>query len=561
MWATAMAATNDLPQDVEHDRALRFLMAGSVDDGKSTLTGRLLFEGKAILGDQLRTLEKRAAGAPIDFSLLTDGLEAEREQGITIDVAYRYFSTPKRKFIIADAPGHEQYTRNMVTAAAGSDAAVVLVDITKIDLSVRPVKLLPQTRRHTLLANLLGVPSIVFAVNKIDAVANPHDAFDAVREELQRFTRAAGIRLAGIIPISALEGANVTTSGDTPWYVGPTLLELLERLPAGQDASDGPLLVPVQYVSRDPIALANGSTHANSARVLWGRVARGNVRAGDPVQIFPSNEIAKVTEVRCAGDVVESVSGGRSAGVVLDRHVDVARGSWLSTPHTLESTDRFTASLAWMDTEPAQLGRKYLLRHGCRWVQGRIVGIESALDIHTLEPVNAHALALNDIGEVIVETQEPLALEPYVRNHAGGSIIVVDPSTHRTSGVLLVKRPLFDSQAGDGRTSVRVRVSFPIRYRAELGEFHEATAENVSIGGMMITSTNPLTVGRSTEVQFSIPEHLSQDEQEDLSVPARVVAHRLAEDGGYHYHLAFYGVGLATHETLERLVAAVSRGA
>src|SRR5579885_3630191 len=173
MWATAMAATNDLPQDVEHDRALRFLMAGSVDDGKSTLTGRLLFEGKAILGDQLRTLEKRAAGAPIDFSLLTDGLEAEREQGITIDVAYRYFSTPKRKFIIADAPGHEQYTRNMVTAAAGSDAAVVLVDATKlalVDGARAHVALLPQTRRHALLAQLLRVPHIVFAINKLDAV-------------------------------------------------------------------------------------------------------------------------------------------------------------------------------------------------------------------------------------------------------------------------------------------------------------------------------------------------------------------------------------------------------
>ena len=222
---------NEAGEELAH-KALRFLTAGSVDDGKSTLIGRLLFDSRAILADQLDALEKRAAGAPIDLSLLTDGLEAEREQGITIDVAYRYFATKTRKFIIADAPGHEQYTRNMVTAAAGSDAAVVLVDITKIDWKASPVPLLAQTRRHSLLANLLRVPSIVFAVNKLDAIEQDTEAaFNAVKASLEGFAAQAGIAVKGVIPVSALRGDNVTTpSANWTWYQGPTLLQVLEQL-------------------------------------------------------------------------------------------------------------------------------------------------------------------------------------------------------------------------------------------------------------------------------------------------------------------------------------------
>jgi sulfate adenylyltransferase subunit 1 len=222
-------------QEIADHRALRFLTAGSVDDGKSTLIGRLLYDSRAILADQLDTLEKKAAGQPIDLSLLTDGLEAEREQGITIDVAYRYFATKQRKFIIADAPGHEQYTRNMVTAAAGSDAAVVLVDITKLDVATQPVALLPQTRRHALLAHLLRVPSIVFAVNKLDAVNDPAQAYTAVRNALLDFAEQAGIQVAGIVPVSALRGDNVTQPLDADWYDGPSLLQLLEALPTAQE--------------------------------------------------------------------------------------------------------------------------------------------------------------------------------------------------------------------------------------------------------------------------------------------------------------------------------------
>ena len=414
-------------------RALRFLTAGSVDDGKSTLIGRLLYDSRAILADQLDHLHRRAGAAPIDLSLLTDGLEAEREQGITIDVAYRYFATPRRKFIIADAPGHEQYTRNMVTAAAGSDAAVVLVDITKLDLSARPVRLLPQTRRHALLAHLLRVPSLVFAVNKLDAIDAPRPAFEAVREALLGFAREAGIDVAEVIPVSALRGDNVATPLAADWYAGPSLLQLLESLPAAQERSDESLLVPVQYVARD----AEGTGHR--PRTLWGRIAHGRVRAGDAVQLFPSGERAVVAEVRVAGTVVDAAAAGQSAGLLLDRQLDVSRGDWIATPDSVRESRCFAATLAWLDTEPAQVGRRYWVRHGNRWVQARIAAIESRLDIDTLAATDAQALAVNDIGHVVVETQAPLPVEPYAANRGRGALIVVDPATHRTSGALLVK--------------------------------------------------------------------------------------------------------------------------
>ena len=418
-------------------RALRFLTAGSVDDGKSTLIGRLLYDSRAILADQLDALEKRAAGAPIDLSLLTDGLEAEREQGITIDVAYRYFATKQRKFIIADAPGHEQYTRNMVTAAAGSDAAVVLVDITKLDTQAVPVKLLAQTRRHSLLAQLLRVPSIVFAINKLDAVDDPAQAYEAVRAALLDFAEEANMEVAGIIPVSALRGDNVTQPLDATWYQGPSLLQLLESLPTAQERTVGDLLIPIQYVARDGGSDKTGV--GDQPRTLWGRIAHGSVKAGDEVQLFPSRERAIVAEVRVAGDLVDVAMAGQSAGLSLDRQLDVSRGDWIATPDTVRETNRFSATLAWLDTEPAVIGRKYSVRHGNRWVQARIAAIESRLDIHSLQATDAHELAVNEIGHVVIETQQALPVEPYASNRVGGSLIIVDPASNRTSGALLVK--------------------------------------------------------------------------------------------------------------------------
>jgi len=436
--ATSSAhALHPATQPADH-RALRFLTAGSVDDGKSTLIGRLLFDAQAILADQLDALERKAAGEAIDLSLLTDGLEAEREQGITIDVAYRYFATRRRKFIIADAPGHEQYTRNMVTAAAGSDAAVVLVDITKLDLQAQPMPLLAQTRRHALLAHLLRVPNIVFAVNKIDAVDDPGAAFHATRVALLAFAAQAGIAVAAVLPVSALRGDNVTVPLAAPWYHGPSLLQLLEDLPAATERTDGALLLPVQYVARDAAADEGDTGVGHQPRTLWGRVAHGSVKAGDEVQVFPSGQRAVVAEVRRAGDVVDSVAAGQSAGIVLDRQLDVSRGDWIATPQTIAATQRFSATLAWLDTEPAVVGRKYWLRHGNRWVQARITSIDSRLDIHTLASIDAHELAVNEIGHVVIEAQQTLPVEAYATNRVGGSLIMVDPASNRTSGALLV---------------------------------------------------------------------------------------------------------------------------
>jgi sulfate adenylyltransferase subunit 1 len=416
-------------------RPLRFLTAGSVDDGKSTLIGRLLLDGRAILADQLDALEARAGGGqPIDLALLTDGLEAEREQGITIDVAYRYFATAKRKFVIADAPGHEQYTRNMVTAAAGSDAAVVLVDATKLDLAREPLQLLPQTRRHALLAKLLRVPHIVFAVNKLDAVADADGAFARVRAALEAFAAEAGFAPAGIVPISALHGDNVSRPSALGGSDGPTLLELLEALPVDDGATAAAALVPVQFVAN----AANGGV-GHQARVLWGRVARGEVALGAELVVFPSGESARVAELHVAGRRAERVGAGRSAGVVLDRQLDVSRGDWLATPGTIAPTSRFRATLAWLDTEPAIVGRKYWLRHGNRWLQGRIAAIESRVDVATLGHRATDALGVNDIGEVVVEAQHELPLASFDDDRVAGALLVVDPASHRTSGTLLVR--------------------------------------------------------------------------------------------------------------------------
>ena len=434
--ASAPAANDDSSRAAK--KPLRFLTAGSVDDGKSTLIGRLLLDSRAILADQLDALKAKAVGGqPIDLSLLTDGLEAEREQGITIDVAYRYFATRERKFILADAPGHEQYTRNMVTAAAGSDAAVVLVDVTKLDLDAKPLVLLPQTRRHALLAQLLRVPHIVFAVNKLDAVADPGTAFARVRDALAEFAVHAGFAPAGIVPISALRGDNVSRAGNIEGYDGPTLLALLEQLP-DEVAAVGTSLVPVQYIG----GVGGEAGIGHRSRVLWGRVARGAVAVGDTLAVFPSGEQARVAELHAADGRVERVAAGRSAGIVLDRQLDVSRGDWLAAPGSHAPTTSFRATLAWLDTEPAIVGRKYWLRHGNRWLQGRIAAIESRLDVDTLAAHEAHALGVNDIGEVLFETQQPVPIERFADDRVAGALLVVDPATNRTSGALLVREAL-----------------------------------------------------------------------------------------------------------------------
>jgi sulfate adenylyltransferase subunit 1 len=425
--------------------ALRLLTAGSVDDGKSTLIGRLLYDSRAILVDQAQDLRQRATpralptgGPDFDLSLLTDGLQAEREQGITIDVAWRSFASDRRKFILADTPGHEQYTRNMVTAATAVDAAVVLVDATKLDLGAELPKLLPQTHRHALLAQLLRVPHIVFAVNKLDAVVDAALAFRRISAALQRFAAAAGIVPAGILPVSALRGDNVSSVvPGFAGYVGPSLLALLEGLPAShRDAGlqTASFLAPVQYLSLQ-------GSGANPQRVLWGRIAEGAVAEGDVVQHWPSGQQARVLALRHHDQGQASQRGvGQSVGLVLDRDIDVSRGDWLAAPGGLPSLTSLSATAAWFDPKPAQAGRWLRLRHGHRWLRGRISRVLQRVDIGTLQAAPADRLHANDIGRLELELSEPLPVQPYARSRAAGALLAVDPASHGTAAALLVEQ-------------------------------------------------------------------------------------------------------------------------
>jgi sulfate adenylyltransferase subunit 1 len=432
--------------------ALKFITCGSVDDGKSTLIGRLLVDSKAVLQDHLAGVQR---GGETDLALLTDGLSAEREQGITIDVAYRYFSTEDRKFIIGDAPGHEQYTRNMVTAASSADAAVVLVDATKLDWANAALQLLPQTRRHSLLCKLLRVPSIVFAVNKLDAVADAAIAFKHIGDALRAYATEAGIPVQAIVPISALKGWNVVDFGheNQGWcnYQGPTLLEILEKLPTTPQDTAAPVAFPVQWVEK----LHDSNVTHQGRRIFWGRVGAGTLQPGTEVQVFPSGQKAVVAQVLDHARAPRTVEAGRSAGVVLDREVDVSRGDWiLAAPVAAEVADddfdtpaavspypgtkELSTTIAWMDDEPLVAGRVYWALHGHRWVKAKVRRVVHKLDINTLAEQNSDHLDPNAIGHVELLLQEPVPAVPFQRSRALGALILVDTASHKTSGAVLV---------------------------------------------------------------------------------------------------------------------------
>ena len=425
--------------------ALRFITCGSVDDGKSTLIGRLLLDSRSVLQDQLANVSKSGTA---DLALFTDGLSAEREQGITIDVAYRYFATPNRKFIIGDAPGHEQYTRNMVTAASSAHAAVVLVDATKLNWqSDSALELLPQTRRHTLLLKLLRVPSIVFAVNKLDALESADRpetaghatrALEKIRTALQTFAADGAIDVTAIIPISALTGQNVVTQAPG-WcgYSGPSLLELLEQLPVTAGEYDVPLTFPVQWVEK----FHSSNDTSKGRRVFWGRVATGHVRPGDAVSVLPSGQTAVVAQVLNHARVPSDVGAGHGAGIVLDREVDVSRGDWIlatnDQPH-VEPVREISATVAWMDDEPLVAGRVYWALHGHRWIKAKVKRIVHNLDINTLEETAATTLAPNAIGHIEVALQEAIPALSYAQSRVLGALILVDTASHKTSGALML---------------------------------------------------------------------------------------------------------------------------
>ncbi|EJL83064.1 sulfate adenylyltransferase, large subunit [Polaromonas sp. CF318] len=412
--------------------ALKFITCGSVDDGKSTLIGRLLVDSRAVLQDHLAGVQR---GGETDLALLTDGLSAEREQGITIDVAYRYFATESRKFIIGDAPGHEQYTRNMVTAASSADAAVVLVDATKLDWKNPSLELLQQTRRHSLLVNLLRVPSIVFAVNKLDAVEDPTLAFRNIAAALAAFAQAARIPVKATVPLSALKGYNVV-DGKPGWcgYEGLSLLQLLEHLPVTAAESTEAFSFPVQWVEK----FSSSSDTSQGRRVFWGRVATGGVQPGQSVTILPSGKTAVVAQVLDHTRQPRTILAGHSAGIVLDHEVDVSRGDWLLAVDSFEPSREISATVAWMDDEPLVAGRVYWTLHGHRWVKAKVKRIVHKLDVNTLAEEDAGELPPNAIGHIELSLQEPLATLPYSRSRILGSLVLVDTASHRTSGAALV---------------------------------------------------------------------------------------------------------------------------
>jgi sulfate adenylyltransferase large subunit len=407
-------------QAAPQEDLLRFTTAGSVDDGKSTLIGRLLYDSRGIYEDQLVSIQKSGinrSGGPIDLSLVTDGLRAEREQGITIDVAYRYFSTPRRKFIIADTPGHEQYTRNMATGASNADAAVILIDAQR--------GVLTQSRRHTCIAVLLGIQHVVAAVNKMDLVAYREEVFRAIAKEFEDLARQLGIAYVHAIPVSALKGDNIVAAGGSrmPWYHGPTLLQYLENVPLGKDDHRRPLRFPVQYVIRPD----------GRFRGFAGRVASGVLHRGAPVIALPSGARSRVKSIVTFDGELQTADAGSSVAITLEDEIDLGRGDLLTHETSLpESSSRFSARLVWLHADPCQNEKVYLLKHGTRTVRARVAMILHRFDVNTLREAPALPPQLNDIAAVKIETTQPIFFDAYKQNRVTGSFILIDPMSNAT---------------------------------------------------------------------------------------------------------------------------------
>ena len=425
----------------QHSTPLRFITAGSVDDGKSTLIGRLLYDSKALLTDQIKTLnagKEKGNKEAIDFSILTDGLEAEREQGITIDVAYRYFSTAKRKFIIADTPGHEQYTRNMVTGASTASAAIVLIDASQLNFDEKPLQLLPQTKRHSAILRQLNCPHILVAVNKMDLLDYSEEKFNVIVEAYRQLAAQLGLKEVHFVPVSALLGDNlVYESESTPWYQGEPLLTILENLPSVDEVShsNADFYFPVQLVVRQD------ADKADDFRGYQGRIERGSVQQGQAIRIEPNGLTAKVTEIITPkGEVTQAVAG-EVITLRLDRDIDISRGDlFVDESSPLTPQKQLEATICWFDERPLNTARKYLLKHGTQTVFAKISEIEGVLNVHTLEQENgATALKMNDIARVRLSLQKPIVATTYEENIAGGAFILVDEATYNTvaAGMIL----------------------------------------------------------------------------------------------------------------------------
>jgi len=437
--APAYATESLIAEDIDaylrlhqHKSLLRFITCGSVDDGKSTLIGRLLYDSKMIFEDQLAALEadsKRVGtqGQEIDFALLVDGLAAEREQGITIDVAYRFFTTEKRKFIVADTPGHEQYTRNMVTGASTADLAVILIDARK--------GVLTQTRRHSYLAKLIGIRHIVLAVNKMDLVGYDQGVFDTIVAEYRAFAASIGIEAFTALPISGFRGDNVATRSEAmDWFTGPTLIEHLESVDVASDAAQaGPFRMPVQWVNRPNLDF----------RGFAGQIAAGIVHPGDPVRVLPSGRVTHIDRiVTMDGDLQQAVAG-QSVTLTLNDEVDCSRGDVIAIADSPpEAADQFSATIVWMDEAPLLPGRSYILKLGTQTAGVTVQAPDHVVDINTLAKLSARSLGLNDIGVADIHTDRPIVFEPYASGAALGGLIIIDRATNATVATGMIRHAL-----------------------------------------------------------------------------------------------------------------------
>jgi len=457
-----------LDEHLNHEM-LRFTTAGSVDDGKSTLIGRLLHDTKSVYEDQLASIKKsrvNRAATGIDFSLLTDGLKAEREQGITIDVAYRYFSTSKRKFIIADTPGHEQYTRNMATGASTADVAIVLIDAAAF---IKHGSLLPQSRRHTFIASLLRIPHVVAAVNKMDLVGYDETILNTIRKEFLALAAHLSLKSVEVIPVSALAGDNIVhASTQMPWYTGPTLLEYLETVPVAKSMSDAPLRFPVQLVLRP----------GADFRGFAGQVASGVLHQGDAVISLPSRQQSKVKAIVTFDGNIPSAANPMSVAVELEDEIDLSRGDMLVRPDELpHAVQHFDAKVVWMHEQPLAVGHTYLAKHTTRTVRAKVKSIRYRMDVNSFAHVPAAQLEMNDIGEVEFETNLPIFFDTYEQNRLTGSMILIEPLSNATVGAVMIDRALEKSAEGEdglpgfvhlpGRATLAQRIADDLTLRGE----------------------------------------------------------------------------------------------
>jgi bifunctional enzyme CysN/CysC len=405
----------------EHKSLLRFITCGSVDDGKSTLIGRLLYESKLVFEDHLTALEADSAkvgtqGGDLDFALLVDGLAAEREQGITIDVAYRFFSTEKRKFIVADTPGHEQYTRNMVTGASTADVAVILIDARQ--------GVLTQTRRHSFLVSLLGISQVVVAINKLDIVGYSQETFEAIRADYQAFADGIGLKDIAFIPMSALQGDNILErSPNTPWYSGPALMEYLENVEIDDETRAGPFRMPVQWVNRPNLDF----------RGFSGLIVGGNIAPGDRVRVLPSGRTSTITSIATYDGDLNHAGTGQSVTLTLADEIDISRGDVLAAADDPPGVgDQFEADLVWMSEEALHPGRSYLLKLGTRTVRASVAAPKYRIDVNSFEHIAAKTLELNEIGVCTLALDAPIAFDPYRENRDMGGFVLIDRTTNTT---------------------------------------------------------------------------------------------------------------------------------